>query len=569
MAPLEASLHGSSALSSVSLGGGSLSVGTSSDSLDLATVLGTVRAISEDLRREEVITRVRARAIETAGADRGALLLERDGSFALVAEGEGEGQVYEFMAHPVMLDEAGERLVSSALHFVLRTGEALVVDEVGRDPRFANDPYVGSSGVRALLCMPIVKQAELIGALVLENHLAGGAFADERLEVLRILLGQAASALDNARLYAALAYSEAQWRSLVDGAPDIIALVDERGRVEFINHLSPYDAEAERLLGADVGAVMDAPSRAAWREALAEVVDTGERRELEICIAPEGGPRRYYMTRVAPIRIAGRVGKILSISTDITERRGLEAQVRQQQRLESIGTLAAGVAHEINNPVQGILNYAELITAQAHEPEVVVEFAAEITNESERVAAIVRSLLAFSRHERDQEHERIELGPLVRGTLSLVRAVMRKDNVGLELDLPAGLPQLRCRPQQIQQVIMNLMTNARDALNERHPAFDERKRVEVRASSFEREGRPWLRLTVEDFAGGIPEAIRAQIFDPFFTTKGRDQGTGLGLAVSHGIAADHGGELWVETQLGVGSRFHLDLPALIEDPGGE
>jgi signal transduction histidine kinase len=250
----------------------------------------------------------------------------------------------------------------------------------------------------------------------------------------------------------------------------------------------------------------------------------------------------------------------LSISTDISGRKQLEAQVRQQQRLESIGTLASGVAHEINNPVQGILNYAELIHAAADDPQTVREFAHEITHESERVAIIVRGLLAFSRQEREQQREQIQIDKLIESTLSLVRSVMRKDNVRLLIDVPSSLPALSCRPQQIQQIIMNLVTNARDALNSRYPGHHEQKQIEIRTEAFIREHAPWLRLTVADRGTGIPEDVRARIFDPFFTTKGRDQGTGLGLAVSHGIAVEHGGELRVESEVGVGTSFHLELP---------
>jgi PAS domain S-box-containing protein len=539
-------------------------------SLDMATVLGTMQAIGEDLQLEQVITRVLASAIENAGADRGVLLLERNGELALVAEGRGpelsatrtDSQLamdVRFIANPVPLREARERLPTAVVLYVVRTGGSVVIDDISTDSRFSGDSYVGRSGVRSLLCMPIVKQSARIGALLLENRLSAGAFTPERLEVLRILLAQAASALDNARLYAALARSEAKWRSLVDGVPDIIALMDDHGQIEFVNHLAPYGNDASQMIGTPADQYMDPASRVAWHEALEQVVASGKPRELEICVAPPSQPRRWYNTRLAPVE-AGPNTKYLSISTDISGRKQLEAQVRQQQRLESIGTLASGVAHEINNPVQGILNYAELIHASADDPKTVREFADEITRESDRVAVIVRGLLAFSRQERDQQREKIQVDKLIESTLSLIRSVMRKDNVRLFINVPSSLPPLSCRPQQIQQIILNLVTNARDALNSRYPGHHEHKLLEVHAETFIRDDTPWLRLTIADRGTGIPEDVRARIFDPFFTTKGRDQGTGLGLAVSHGIAVEHGGELRVESELGVGSRFHLELP---------
>ena len=146
---------------------------------------------------------------------------------------------------------------------------------------------------------------------------------------------------------------------------------------------------------------------------------------------------------------------------------------------------------------------------------------------------------------------------------------MRKDGVDLRVDLPHDLPRVGCRPQQIRQIAMSLITNARDVLNERFEGFDERKQIAIRGARVEREGRSWLSLELEDQGGGIPEGVRERIFDPFFTTKGRDRGTGLGLAVSHGIAVEHGGQLNVDTELGVGTTFELLLPLDPEHQDGD
>lgn len=219
------------------------------------------------------------------------------------------------------------------------------------------------------------------------------------------------------------------------------------------------------------------------------------------------------------------------------------------------------MAHEINNPIQGILNYAELIHDHPTDPETVREFACEITHESNRVAAIVQDLLAFSRQESGQGFEPCGVGTLIENALSLFHAILRIDRISIDLDVPERMPPIWCHFQQIQQVIMNLVTNARDALNERYPGFDATKRIAIRARAYPRGDGRWVRISIADQAGGIPEDVRSRIFDPFFTTKGRDRRTGLGLTLSHAIVAEHGGELSVESELGVGSTFHLDLPA--------
>jgi PAS domain S-box-containing protein len=260
-------------------------------------------------------------------------------------------------------------------------------------------------------------------------------------------------------------------------------------------------------------------------------------------------------------------------------RKQAEAQLIQSQKLEAIGTLAGGVAHEINNPIMGIMGYAQLIRDRLGPDSPVSEFAAEIGKETERVATIVSNLLGFARQDKEGHHSPARLCDIVESTLSLIRATIRHDQVTLEVDVPADLPQIKCRSQQIQQVIMNLLTNARDALNQRYPGHDANKKVIISARAIadvglrnaesgreEAEGagirnrQSAIRITVEDHGAGIPEELRARIFEPFFTTKPRDKGTGLGLSISHGIVKDHGGELRVESAVGEFTRFHIDLP---------
>jgi PAS domain S-box-containing protein len=241
------------------------------------------------------------------------------------------------------------------------------------------------------------------------------------------------------------------------------------------------------------------------------------------------------------------------------ENRRLEAQLRQQQKLESIGTLAAGVAHEINNPLNGILNYAQLMHDRLPPEDPLRRYAENIIRESERVTNIVRNLLDFSRQHK-QSHSPARLQDIVPNTLSLVAALFRRDQIQIQADIPADLPSFKCRSQQIQQVLLNLLTNARDALNTRFPEAHEDKRIVVTARAFDRDGRRWLRVTVADHGAGIAADLGERIFDPFFTTKPREMGTGLGLAVSYGIVKAHRGTLRFESQPGAGTRFHLEIP---------
>ena len=248
-----------------------------------------------------------------------------------------------------------------------------------------------------------------------------------------------------------------------------------------------------------------------------------------------------------------------AFAVDATQRKTIEALLNQSQKLESIGTLAIGVAHEINNPLTGIINYAQLISDRVENAKL-KRFADGIREEGERVAGIVRNLLSFSRRETEH-HSPARIIDIVDGSLSLCMALIRRDQIQLEIDIPNDLPAIRCRSQEIQQILINLLTNARDALNLRFPGWDERKRMAVRAREIEEEGRGWIRLSVEDHGQGIPSEIIDRIFDPFFTTKPRDQGTGLGLSISYGLVRDHKGRMSVHSVPNDTTRFDIDLPA--------
>jgi PAS domain S-box-containing protein len=252
------------------------------------------------------------------------------------------------------------------------------------------------------------------------------------------------------------------------------------------------------------------------------------------------------------------IGIALSRVRDDERQNRLQAQMAQSQRLESIGTLASGVAHEINNPLNVVMNCAQLILDEPAISADSREYAAMILGEGERMAGIVRSLLAFSRNHKES-HSPADVATLIESTLVLVRALYRKEHIELVSQLSEGLPKVRCRSQQIQQVLMNLLSNARDALNDRFPEASPEKWIRLTAAPFVRDQVNWVRLTVEDRGGGIPTEIADRVFDPFLTTKPTDKGTGLGLSISHGIVKEHGGELWFESEAGIGTRFHVEL----------
>ena len=237
----------------------------------------------------------------------------------------------------------------------------------------------------------------------------------------------------------------------------------------------------------------------------------------------------------------------------------LASQLSQKHKLESIGTLASGVAHEINNPINGVLNYAQIIQDSDPDDKSIKDYAKEIITETERVAVIVKNLLDYSRQNHlEKEYTRIE--DIISKTLSLINTVVKRDQIILNVNIDKNLPLIKCKSQQIQQVLMNLVTNSRDALNEKYPQYNNNKIININCMQHNLDRRKWLRLVVEDFGGGLSKDSMTKIFDPFFSTKGRFKGTGLGLSISYGIVKEHNGDMIVESEEGKFTRFIINLP---------
>ena len=291
------------------------------------------------------------------------------------------------------------------------------------------------------------------------------------------------------------------------------------------------------------------------REAVAEPLQRllrGESEEFKLdAVAHETlrGEHVAWNIHGALIR-QGRLptGAVLLIE-DITERVGLERVARQSEKLAALGTLAAGLAHELNNPIGIITSRAELMLLEAESkalPGDVGEDLRVIHRHAQRVARIAQGLLSFSRHSSG-EQGRVDLNRVVDETLLLVEKMIFKDGVMLRRALAPGLPPIWGDANALQQVVMNLVTNARDAVKDGGEIF-----VETGAT-IERPGG--VRLVVRDTGPGIPPEILPKIFDPFFTTKA--EGTGLGLSISYGIVRDHQGTVDVQSRLGEGTTFVL------------
>ncbi|MBI4710026.1 MAG: GAF domain-containing protein [Nitrospirae bacterium] len=269
---------------------------------------------------------------------------------------------------------------------------------------------------------------------------------------------------------------------------------------------------------------------------------------------------RLYDIRAFPVEDEfGKVKNVIEVAADITEKVNLQNQATRARHLASLGELAAGVAHEINNPVNSIINYAQIMVDELSKEGRDNDIAARILKEGDRIAGIVRSLLSFARAKKE-EKSLVNFYEIMSDLLSLTEMQMKKDSINLKLNIPQGLPKIIANPQQILQVFLNIISNSRYALNLKYKGTHENKILQINCEPITNNRQQYIRIVIYDYGTGIPRALQDKIMDPFFSTKSQGFGTGLGLSISHGIISDHHGKFSIESKEGEFTKVIIDLP---------
>jgi PAS domain S-box-containing protein len=350
----------------------------------------------------------------------------------------------------------------------------------------------------------------------------------------------------------ALERSEARYTRLVEAASDAIFTVDEEGCFTAVNRALEVSLGRTRqqLIGTHFTNAVDERERPAMWQLLVQTLH-GARTRRELRYTDAAGRERRGSIVATPILEHGRVMGALGIARDVTEERALTEQLVQQEKLVAVGQLVSGVAHELNNPLAGVLTFAELLLEAPPDDPELHEAARTIYTEAKRAARIVSNLLTFAR-QHAPERASTDLNRVLLDALELRRYSLRVQQVDIVLDLDYDLPCTWADPFQLQQVFLNLIANAEHALG----ASPADRRLTVRT----RRRGGLLEAIVEDSGPGIPADQLERIFNPFYTTKPTGQGTGLGLSISDGIVKQHGGRLRAESAAGAGATFVLELP---------
>jgi len=369
------------------------------------------------------------------------------------------------------------------------------------------------------------------------------------------------------KVYRAGAETEARQGAILEAAHDAIITMDQRLHIREFNPAAEamFGHRRTNILGRDVAVLLAERERQAVRSALEDYSTSGRgplaSRQLELRGLRADGSEFPLELTVARVRGDTR-GGTTGFIRDITERRLLEEQLRQSQKLEAIGRLASGVAHDFNNILMSIMGSADLLLMGVGDDDPSRAEASEIKHSVQRGAGLTRQLLAFSRRQPSSPRL-IALGDVIGGMDTMLRRLIGPE-IEFELIRPATPVMVLADPAQLEQVVLNLVINARDAM----PAggrltvrLDELELDQSRAfAHVEGKAGAYARLSVADTGTGIDEAARARLFEPFFTTKDQGKGTGLGLSIVYGIVKQSGGYITVHSEAGRGATFLIHLP---------
>ena len=407
-------------------------------------------------------------------------------------------------------------------------------------------------GMRSVLDAPLVIEGEVIGLLRV-GAAREDAFNSAKERSFYTVANQVSLALE--RVAAQRQAGRAQLASLAESLSDGIVLVDAELRVTSLNSAAREYVEA--LAGtplAEGATLTGTPLAELAREALSSGQQTPS-QEFSASLPSSG--RRYLVAMAAPLAGSPEGSAAVVILRDVSEERLMQERLLQSEKMVSVGQLVSGVAHELNNPLTGIMGFSQLLLERGPDERTRSDVET-IYAEAERASKIVQNLLSFARRKRS-EKEQADLNELLERVLELRSYDLRIKNIEVVLDLDRELPETMVDADQIQQVFFNVIINAEQSMVE--PTEREHGTLTVRSR---REGDV-IRLSLQDDGSGIePETLR-RIFDPFFTTKETGAGTGLGLTISYGIIDEHGGRIWAESEPGRGTTFIIELPIVRGD----
>jgi len=520
------------------------------ESTDLKAFMEVSRALSTSLDLEEVMNAIMDAMVEHLGMERSTLTLlnSKTGELMIeVARGLSEDEISRGKYRP------GEGVTGR----VLETGEAMIVPDIGKEPLFLNRTRarkgLDKSSI-AFLCIPVKIGNETIGALSADRDRPAERDLEHDLRTLTIIASFAATAVKINHMVqeeiSVKAYNENILQSMHHG----VLTLDGKGYITSVNNAA---SSFLGLLDPGVGKSMEKVlgSHKVLLRLLREGVEKGsvyKNREVTVSTSESGPATLGVTTNPLTGSTGDRLG-VLVILEDMTEKKRLERAVRRSQRLAALGELAAGVAHEVRNPLGGIRLASQLLEQEIGNDAPKLEYTSVIIHEVDRLNRLVENLLEFAQ-PTGVNLEDTELSSLLDRALHLVEDQIHSKSIETQLEVEPGLPPVPMDPEKILQVLINLLLNAVEA----SPDGETIRIMAGIDTGYSAEGRRHVVIEVQDRGSGIAPDVQDHVFTPFFTTK--EKGSGLGLAISHRIVEEHGGSLDFVSPPGAGATFFVALP---------
>ena len=494
------------------------------------------RELAAEIDLDSLLRRLCDRVRETLAVDRAAVF---------VVDGRGR---FVDPTVPMPYPELG---IEDARAEALRSSPYVTVDD---------GDVAGVEGRTHLFGMKVKDRLRAVLA-VSERPPSEQPLSSEDRSLLATLSSHAATAIEAARLLREVRLQadevralHARERTILESSAVGLAMVDADGQILAWNRALEeiYGLPRTEAIGRDLGDVFPLHFVRFLEHRFASAIDGEQYRVFRHTLVDRRGVRRVLNLTISPRSIeADGVGLSRVVTfDDVTDQVKLEEQVVQQERLASLGLLAAGVAHEVNTPLTGISSYTQMLLDELPRDDPRAQVLRKIEHQTQRASDIANSLLDLAHPER-ATFESLDLNRLVGETMHLFDSQVRGRGIQVEVALASAIPAVRGHRGKLQQVLLNLLINARDAVAEGGTI-----RVRTYAS------RASTILEITDDGAGIAEEDLPRIFDPFFTTKGRGQGTGLGLSISYGIVREHGGEISVDSEAGTYTRFRVEIPAI-------
>ena len=561
-------------------------IGASVGHLDFAALTTVSQALSREIVLEKLIDTLMRTAIEHAGAERGLLILPREVERRIEAEATTSGDAINVHFRDVSVPEAA--LPESVVHYVMRTQEAVILDDASAQNPFSADSYIHRHNARSILCLPLINQAKLIGVLYLENNLTPHVFTQTRIAILKLLASQAAISLENTCLYRDLEKREAKIRRLVDANIMGIFFWNFEGRIieanEAFLHMVNYSREdlvSGRLNWKDL-------TPPEWRElterAVTQLKATGILRPYEKEYFRNDGIRVPVLVGSAVFENGQNEG--VAFVLDLSEQKRAEEALRKAQaelahvtRVATLGELTASIAHEINQPLAGILTNANAslrwLSRDSPDLAEACEAIRRIVRDGNRAGEVISRVRTLFK-KTSTTKERFDINEAIEEVVALAHSQVQRNRVSLQTQLAKGLPLVLGDRIQLQQVMLNLLVNGIQAMSEVDEGPRElevcSEQVSGRYSGIKPENyeqsssakaeRTDVLITVRDSGSGLDPQIVNRLFEPFYTTK--PQGLGMGLTISRSIIEAHGGQLWAKANASRGAVFQFTLPIHVE-----